>query len=219
MGGVPPYGYRVENRKLLIDDERAAHVRWVFDRFIEIGSGTELAREVAKRGVSAPRGNRIDKKYLYRMLNNHAYIGEAVHTRAVVHSVMAHLPVSNYSGAAASSIKKEKIRRWAMRETRPQQQEFRRKIAERDGLRCAISGCEIAEVLDAAHLLPRADGGSDAPQNGIILRADLHRLFDAGLLELDCGGLTAISEAIADQDYLRFHEVIAQSGADFGLGR
>jgi site-specific DNA recombinase len=77
--GVPPYGYRVENRKLVVDDERAEHVRWIFARFLEIGSGTELAREVAKRGIRTPRGNRIDKKYLYRMLNNRAYIGEAVH--------------------------------------------------------------------------------------------------------------------------------------------
>jgi len=79
MGGVPPYGYRVENRKLIIDEERAEHVRWIFARFIEIGSGTELAREVEKRGLRTPRGNRIDKKFLYRMLNNRAYIGEAVH--------------------------------------------------------------------------------------------------------------------------------------------
>jgi site-specific DNA recombinase len=57
----------------------AEHVRWIFARFLEIGSGTELAREVAKRGIRTPRGNRIDKKYLYRMLNNRAYIGEAVH--------------------------------------------------------------------------------------------------------------------------------------------
>ncbi len=79
MGGVPPYGYRVENRKLVIDDERAANVRWIFTRFIEIGSGTELARELAARGIQTSRGNRIDKKYLYRLLNNRAYIGEAVH--------------------------------------------------------------------------------------------------------------------------------------------
>jgi site-specific DNA recombinase len=79
MGGVPPYGYRVENRKLVIDDERAEHVRWIFARFLEIGSGTELAREVAKRGIRTPRGNRIDRKFLYRLLNNRAYIGEAVH--------------------------------------------------------------------------------------------------------------------------------------------
>jgi site-specific DNA recombinase len=79
MGGVPPFGYRVENRKLLVDDEAAAHVRWIFARFIEIGSCTVLAREVAKRGIHTSRGNQIDKKYLYRLLNNRAYIGEAVH--------------------------------------------------------------------------------------------------------------------------------------------
>jgi len=79
MGGVPPFGYRVENRKLLIDEETAAHVRWIFARFIEIGSGTVLARETAERGLRTPRGNMIDKKYIYRLLNNRAYIGEAVH--------------------------------------------------------------------------------------------------------------------------------------------
>ncbi|MEM7677147.1 MAG: recombinase family protein, partial [Myxococcota bacterium] len=52
---------------------------WIFARFLRVGSGRELAREVEKRGSRTPRGNRIDKKYLYRMLNNRAYIGEAVH--------------------------------------------------------------------------------------------------------------------------------------------
>jgi site-specific DNA recombinase len=79
MGGVPPYGYRVEDRKLVVDEEHAAHVRWIFALFLQIGSGTELAREVGKRGMPTPRGNRIDKKFLYRMLNNRAYIGVAVH--------------------------------------------------------------------------------------------------------------------------------------------
>ncbi|NPD21575.1 recombinase family protein [Alterinioella nitratireducens] len=79
MGGVPPFGYRVENRKLVVDEEHAAHVRWIFARFLEIGSCTELAREVGTRGLRTPRGNRIDKKYIYRMLSNRAYIGEAVH--------------------------------------------------------------------------------------------------------------------------------------------
>ncbi|MEC3862379.1 recombinase family protein [Mesobacterium sp. TK19101] len=79
MGGVPPYGYRVENRKLVVDDERAAHVRWAFERFIKIGSGTELARETAAKGLLTPKGNPMDKKFIYRMLNNRAYIGEAVH--------------------------------------------------------------------------------------------------------------------------------------------
>ncbi len=79
MGGVPPFGYEVKDRKLVINEADAAHVRWIFARFIEIGSGTELARELGQRGVRTSRGNRIDKKYLYRLLNNRALIGEAVH--------------------------------------------------------------------------------------------------------------------------------------------
>jgi site-specific DNA recombinase len=79
MGGVPPYGYRVENRKLVVDEDQATHVRWIFARFLEIGSATVLARDVEARGLTTTHGNRIDKKYLYRMLNNRAYIGEAVH--------------------------------------------------------------------------------------------------------------------------------------------
>ncbi len=79
MGGVPPLGYEVKDRKLVENPADAARVRWVFNRFIEIGSGTELARELAARGVTTTRGHRIDKKFIYRMLNNHVYIGEAVH--------------------------------------------------------------------------------------------------------------------------------------------
>jgi site-specific DNA recombinase len=79
MGGNPPLGYVVRDRKLVENPEDAAHVRWVFARFIQIGSGTLLARELAERGVTTSRGHRIDKKFIYRMLNNWVYIGEAVH--------------------------------------------------------------------------------------------------------------------------------------------
>jgi site-specific DNA recombinase len=79
MGGNPPYGYRVEDRKLIIHEEGAHRVRWIFNRFIEVGSATILAREVAKQRFRTPRGNPITKNFLYRMLNNRAYLGEAVH--------------------------------------------------------------------------------------------------------------------------------------------
>lgn len=69
----------MKDRKLVENPADAAHVRWVFARFIEIGSGTLLARELAERGVTTSRGHRIDKKFIYRMLNNRVYIGDAVH--------------------------------------------------------------------------------------------------------------------------------------------
>jgi hypothetical protein len=94
MGGCPPLGYEVKSRKL-VENADAAHVRWVFARFIEIGSGTELARELAERGVTTSRGHRIDKKFIYRMLNNRAYIGEAVHKG------------TNYPGEHAAIVDRE----------------------------------------------------------------------------------------------------------------
>ena len=79
MGGTPPYGYKPKDRRLMIDEEEAKNVRWIFARFLETGSTTQLAREVAKRGIRTPRGNPVTKNFLYRMLSNRAYIGEAVH--------------------------------------------------------------------------------------------------------------------------------------------
>lgn len=43
MGGVPPLGYEVKDCKLIITEADAANVRWIFDRFLEIGSGTASA--------------------------------------------------------------------------------------------------------------------------------------------------------------------------------
>ncbi|MGE8142825.1 recombinase family protein [Novosphingobium sp. NPDC080210] len=79
MGGVPPMGYDVKARKLIVNDDAAANVRFIFKRFVEIGSGTTLLRELAQRGITTRQGKPITKGFLYRMLNNRAYLGEAVH--------------------------------------------------------------------------------------------------------------------------------------------
>jgi len=79
MGGNPPFGYRVADRKLVVVLEHADLVRQVFGRFIETGSATVIAGEMAALGMATPKGNRIDKKFVYRILNNRAYLGEAVH--------------------------------------------------------------------------------------------------------------------------------------------
>ena len=44
----PPLGHEVKSRKLVQNTADAAHVRWVFARFIEIGPGTVMARELAE---------------------------------------------------------------------------------------------------------------------------------------------------------------------------
>ena len=80
MGGIVPLGYDVKDRKLVVNEAEAAIVRWIFERFVEIGSATMLARELARRGRPRPSAaSSIDKGYLYKLLNNRAYLGEAVH--------------------------------------------------------------------------------------------------------------------------------------------
>jgi DNA invertase Pin-like site-specific DNA recombinase len=79
MGGNVPLGYRVENRKLMIEEAEAAIVRMIFERFVSIGSATVLAKALAAENVRTRRGKLIDKGFLYKLLNNRVYIGEAVH--------------------------------------------------------------------------------------------------------------------------------------------
>jgi len=79
MGGVPPLGYDVQSRKLIVNEAAAANVRYIFQRFSEVGSGTTILRELAQRGITTRQGKPITKGFLYRLLNNRAYLGEAVH--------------------------------------------------------------------------------------------------------------------------------------------
>lgn len=68
---------------------------------------------------------------------------------------------------------------------RPEQGRFRSDLMAAHGGACLVSGCRVPAALEAAHIVPVADGGSDRVANGVLLRADLHRLFDAGLLTID----------------------------------
>ncbi len=79
MGGHPPLGYDVKDRKLVVNEAEAATVRMIFDRFIRIGSATELARALGREGVRGKTGKPIDKGCLYKLLSNRTYVGEAVH--------------------------------------------------------------------------------------------------------------------------------------------
>jgi site-specific DNA recombinase len=82
MGGFVPLGYRVENRKLVVDEQEAATVRMIFERFVKTGSATVLTRQLNAEGVTTRSGRPIDKGFLYKTLNNQVYAGMAVHKGA-----------------------------------------------------------------------------------------------------------------------------------------
>jgi putative restriction endonuclease len=51
--------------------------------------------------------------------------------------------------------------------------------------RCAITGDKIRPVLQAAHIRPLPSGGEHRLDNGLLLRSDVHTLFDRGYLAVD----------------------------------
>ncbi|GGY55725.1 recombinase family protein [Parvularcula lutaonensis] len=79
MGGYVPLGYDVVDRKLIVNEAEAAQVQRIFGRFVELGSATVLVRELRREGARNKQGTLIDKGYLYRLLKNRVYRGEAVH--------------------------------------------------------------------------------------------------------------------------------------------
>ncbi len=65
------------------------------------------------------------------------------------------------------------------------QTEFRESVIAAYAGKCAITACSIRAVLEAAHIIPYRGAHTDKISNGLLLRVDLHRLFDRKLLAID----------------------------------
>jgi site-specific DNA recombinase len=57
-------------------------VRMIFERFVALGSASTLARALQAEGVTNKRGRLIDKGFIYKLISNRVYLGEAVHKGA-----------------------------------------------------------------------------------------------------------------------------------------
>lgn len=51
--------------------------------------------------------------------------------------------------------------------------------------RCAVTGCTVEAVLEAAHISPYRGDHTNDVTNGLLLRADIHTMFDCGLIKVD----------------------------------
>ena len=75
MGGTVPFGYRAENRKLVIVPEEAEVVRFIFRRYAELRSPRRVALELNASGT-LKRGRKWTVPLLQKMLNRSVYIGK-----------------------------------------------------------------------------------------------------------------------------------------------
>jgi DNA invertase Pin-like site-specific DNA recombinase len=89
MGGFPPLGYDIEDRKLVINDREAEVVRQIFRRYGELGSVRRLQEELEAAGIVSKErhsesgrcwgGKPLARGALYRMLKNPIYRGRIAH--------------------------------------------------------------------------------------------------------------------------------------------
>lgn len=69
------------------------------------------------------------------------------------------------------------------------------------GAQCAVSKCTEEAILEAAHIIPYSVGRDYSKSNGLLLRADIHALFDAYLLSIDADGRVHVADSIKDIAY------------------
>ncbi len=88
---------------------------------------------------------------------------------------------------------------------------FKVLVTDNYNRRCAVTGEKALPVLDAAHILPVGQGGQHRIDNGLLLRTDVHRLFDKGYVTVTPDGRFLVSRRLKDdfdngEPYMPFHD-------------
>ena len=76
IGSRPPIGYKVENKRLVIDEDKAWIVRYFFEEYAKGVPKTEIIAALAAKGVKNAYGRKLTTNYLQTTLRNKRYIGQ-----------------------------------------------------------------------------------------------------------------------------------------------
>jgi hypothetical protein len=76
---------------------------------------------------------------------------------------------------------------------------FRRRLLAAYGGRCAVTGCDVEPVLEAAHIVGYQGARTNHLTNGLLLRADIHTLFDLGLVAIEPTTMTVLVHSSLEQ--------------------
>lgn len=86
------------------------------------------------------------------------------------------------------------------------QPQFRQSLLTEYEGKCAITGCDVSDALEAAHITPYMGEQTNTVQNGLLLRADIHTLFDLGKIAISPNDFRIILHRdLRDGHYGTFH--------------
>ena len=97
---------------------------------------------------------------------------------------------------------------------RKRQQHFRAMLLQVYGVQCMVTGTTITEILEAAHIKPLSSSPDNNPDNGLVLRADIHKLFDNNLLRITDEYDIELAASIQATEYahLKGKKVVSKTG-------
>lgn len=129
-----------------------------------------------------------------------------------IQNTLLKYPVANPEDSKNKFILNEPIAQYGnsvLTKVRLGQGAFRVLLTDAYQRKCAISGEKTLPVLEAAHIKPFAQSGTHEVSNGILLRSDLHKLFDTGYITITTDLKVEVSKRIKEEfengkDYYKF---------------
>jgi len=108
----------------------------------------------------------------------------------------------NQESASEAGREIARQRKLAEQAARPGQQDFSTMLRQNYHGRCAVTKCSTSVALEAAHIRVQKGIDDNSPENGLLLRSDVHALFDAHLITLsEDGARVEVSDALTDPSY------------------
>ncbi|RJS14609.1 hypothetical protein DRW03_34595 [Corallococcus sp. H22C18031201] len=174
------------------------------------------AQRPVGQGPEATGGNPQKKIYLYTSLYATEAELETLEQTLANHISPTIISATDIANTGATldtggeftprSIKDARNRILTAIAQRQGQPAFRKQLLAEYDHKCAITHCDSEDALEAAHILPYNGHATNIIQNGLLLRADIHILFDRGLIAINTADWTiTLHERIRHSHYASLH--------------
>lgn len=119
----------------------------------------------------------------------------------IVRGVKSDPDATQTSHSAQAADETEDVIQQRAIKTRRGQKDFRDRLLAAYRRRCAVTGSLVDTILEAAHIVPHAEKTDYLTHNGVLLRADIHTLFDLNLLAIDTRCRVKVSKVLRHSEY------------------
>lgn len=191
--------WKPENRMIEVDGSRVILLKGVDLKELR---GKISKAQQDKKGDHTSKGGNPTKRILIE-----AGLSESAWKEVIFGSTATAIPLSegdietsnsDFSPEDAEKAKEKVARAVALRRGQPK---FRKKLLSIYENTCAVTGTSFAPILEAAHIVPYMGEKTNHVTNGILLRADIHTLFDLGLLGINQSYEVVVSSTLKETEY------------------